>query len=420
MSELGERFFSSLVKTKDMDAYVRLGKFGHLFTHTESDKLIYEKLQNHIVKYGKLPSKQTYLEIVGRKTRKTSEPPKYYLDDLTKRHIRHTLIKAGESANEKLKNKDEHGALEVLKSYVAELGVQEMGANLYDFRESHDILAHELKKKKDVGYGVSLGWPTFDDMSGSLRGGDLLSFVGRPAAGKTFLSLQSALTIWRKNKKTVLFITMEMKPVLIFERLAAMYQGIPYNWVKLGAFPTLRKDMKKQFLRKMAKIQELDLPPFYIVDGDLTATTQDISELVQQLKPDVLIVDGAYLVEIPKRYNSDQEKVGGVCTHLKKNIASAFDIPVIGSWQLNRDSTKIKKTEKAGIEHISYSDKIGQLSSLVLGLFQEDSVETLRQRDIRIMKGRGGETGQFQINWNFLQMDFSEVEHVNEFEVQIS
>jgi hypothetical protein len=50
------------------------------------------------------------------------------------------------------------------------------------------------------------------------------------------------------------------------------------------------------------------------------------------------------------------------------------------------------------------------VSSLVCGIMQKDSVETVVQRVIDILKGRKGETGQFTTNWNFNSMDFSQYE----------
>jgi hypothetical protein len=57
----------------------------------------------------------------------------------------------------------------------------------------------------------------------------------------------------------------------------------------------------------------------------------------------------------------------------------------------------------------AYADAIGQVSSLVLGLFEDDTVETLKRRNVKVLKGRNGETGSFITNWDFIGMNFSEV-----------
>ena len=88
-----------------------------------------------------------------------------------------------------------------------------------------------------------------------------------------------------------------------------------------------------------------------------------------------------------------------------------FNIPVVASWQFNRGAEKkMEKDKQVGLEDIGYTDEIGQLSSVVLGLMQEESIETIMTREVRILKGRDGEVGTFYTKWDFINMDFGELE----------
>jgi hypothetical protein len=88
-------------------------------------------------------------------------------------------------------------------------------------------------------------------------------------------------------------------------------------------------------------------------------------------------------------------------------------VPVVISYQFNREVKKGAKAANVGVENIAYTDAIGQLSSVVLGLLQDESVETMMQRRIEILKGRSGEQGSYDINWIFdvgpKFMTFSEI-----------
>ena len=88
---------------------------------------------------------------------------------------------------------------------------------------------------------------------------------------------------------------------------------------------------------------------------------------------------------------------------IKQMLAEDLDVPVVISYQFNRQAVKDKKkgASEAGLEDIAYTDAIGQLSSIVLGLLQPESIETIKQREIQVLKGRNGEHGKFKINWNF-------------------
>ena len=59
-------------------------------------------------------------------------------------------------------------------------------------------------------------------MSGGLTGGDVVSVVGRPGMGKTYLALHAMLHAWGQGL-TTLFVSMEMKVTPIAQRLASMY-----------------------------------------------------------------------------------------------------------------------------------------------------------------------------------------------------
>jgi len=201
--------------------------------------------------------------------------------------------------------------------------------------------------------------------------------------------------------------------------LAALDQKIPYDWIKYAEFPTLKSDSQKKFLASLSKLKQGEYPPFFVIDGNFTTKIQEIASLARQLKPDAVFVDGAYLVQSDHGY-SKHERIGYVCNALKRDVATKLDIPVTASWQFSRESTKVKKGDKIGTEHIGDSDEIGRASSAVLGLFQEESAATIKQRKVRFVKGRAGEVGEFTINWDFQNMDFSEVENIKDHEIMIS
>jgi replicative DNA helicase len=149
--------------------------------------------------------------------------------------------------------------------------------------------------------------------------------------------------------------------------------------------------------------------PFWVVDGNLTATIADIEALALILKPGLIVIDGAYLAKHPTekdRYRRIAENMDLI----KMDLAALA--PTICSWQFNRDLKKLKKGEEGGLDEIGGSAAIGHHSSLVLGLFEDDTVETEKRRRVSIKKGRNGEEGEFFIKWAFTQQttDFSQVE----------
>ncbi len=415
MSDISDKFFAALLSSGDTSAYIQLGDVEAVFTHVQSDMEDFAVLNEYIKTYGKLPKLETFNNLSGKNLKPSTEDVPVYFDLLRQRHVKKTIIKTSQDANLVLQD-DPVAALAKLEDMVRELTIQRLSPQLFDFRESHDILAHGLIEKRKPSYGIKFGWPTLDAKIGGARGGDLISFCGRLGQGKTMLLLYSAHHAWKTQKKVILFVSMEMTPELIFERLAATDQGIPQNWVKFSEFPTFRTNRKQEFLDKLKLLEDEELEPFYVVDGNLTASVNDVSMLTGHLAPHVVYVDGAYMLESDQGFKS-HEKVGHVVSGLKKHIATANKIPVVASWQLSRKATELKGNKQAGTEHIAGSDDIPRLSSVVLELAQEETAETERVREIRLMKGRSGEKGKFNINWNFRKMDFTEIEPIQDNEI---
>jgi len=226
----------------------------------------------------------------------------------------------------------------------------------------------------------------------------------------TWSTLYTAHHVFNVQEKTVLYVLMEMNMLSIQQRLTSMHTKKNLTQLKKAQLSTLDHDKMLKSLGGLATKKN----SLWVVDGNLTATVEDIWKLAMQLSPDLIIVDGAYLLRHPNPRISKFERVSENTEMLKQMVATDLDVPVICSWQFNREATrKLEKNKdaKAGLEDIGYSDAIGQLSSLVLGLTQSESVETLVVREVDILKGRNGETGTFYMNWDFFNMEFSEVNY---------
>lgn len=86
-----------------------------------------------------------------------------------------------------------------------------------------------------------------------------------------------------------------------------------------------------------------------------------------------------------------------------KTIALEFNLPMIMSYQFNRKGP--------GLANIGYSDAVGQLASIVIGIRDEVAVPTefderLRRRWklVDLLKGREGETGVIRVLYDMARM----------------
>ena len=115
----------------------------------------------------------------------------------------------------------------------------------------------------------------------------------------------------------------------------------------------------------------------------------------------------------PDKRMSKWDKQAENARALKQRVATDLGIPVVASYQLGKGAAKEKKKGKGqpdGMEDVHGSDEMAQLSTVMLGLFDdENDIEAKKKRRVKILKGRNGETGGFDINWDFsANMNFTE------------
>lgn len=415
----GKLFLSASVADQSVTNFLQHGKIEHLFRANEVE--VFTFVRDFVKQYAKLPTPETIEAHTGETLLPHKETPDYYLDLMQARHTELACKQAMKTASDHLlpDNKDPDAALKVLTEAVMQLATQKHQKQIVDFRDAYDVIVPEYVQQYNAEGGrLFLGWPTFDEMSTGITRGDLVSFVGRPAAGKTWQMLHAAHSGWmaanlayaKTGKPEVLegasrlFVSMEMDTLPIEQRLAAMQAKIPMSLLKHASLSTAGLKKLKQGLTEIKGFGA----PFWIVDGNLTATVEDIWSLARQLKPAATFLDGAYLVKHPTERDR-YRRVAENADLLKSELAPLC--PTVCSWQFAKTAAKknAKKGEKVSLEDIGYTDAIAQVSSIVLGIFEEESVETLKRRMIEILKGRGGEIGQFFTKWDFDNMSFEEV-----------
>lgn len=401
---LGLRYIAALCAESNLENYVADGHTGHLFTSNETAAAKY--IAKHVSKHGKIPKAETVEIHADVDLPEAKEPTSYYLEHMKQRYLDRGLRNAVEESIELLKgdNKDPRAAVESMLGYCVELVTKEKAAHLLDFRGAHDaVLAEHVAKVHGENVGIRLGWPYLDNMMGGARKGDLISYVGRPQKGKTWMMLYSALDAWERQGKVPMFVTHEMSGGLIRERLAALYSHIPSKLLKLGELS------KKGVGRLSKKLHEAETAkkPFWIVDAGMATTVPELVAVAQMLKPDVIYLDGAYLIQHDNKRLDRFRKIDEVCEQIKHMLSPLA--PTVASYQFNKRVSAKKKDDPVSGDDVYGSDVIFQTSSIMLGIFQPDTPETIHCKLIDVLKGRGGEQGQFRTHWEFTKMDFSQV-----------
>ena len=218
----------------------------------------------------------------------------------------------------------------------------------------------------------------------------------------TYLILKQALHAW-SNGYSVLIVTMEMTITQIVRRAIGMEVGINPDFIKKGTLDEFGMRRIRGYVSQIAHADRLN-----IFAGSFSKKVSDIEILIHELSPDIIFIDGAYLLrpDTVSKGASRLERVAEVYDELKK-LTITSDRPIITTSQFSRQAGK--RGKDGSLETISFSDAIAMHSSVVFSIKEGAPPNEHSRRELEILKGREGESGTYHVNYRFMPMDFTEV-----------
>jgi replicative DNA helicase len=353
-------------------------------------------------KYGKVPS----IDLVEEEFKDLSleyakEPIDYYLDKMTENYVRVKGSQVLLGAAREIVQSPMKG-IEKLQTAVAELTLEAVPTR-DDLVEDtvEDRKARYLRLKKVGGMdGIPTPWEVLNEATMGLHGGDFIAIVSRPGVGKTwFLSIFAEFSA-RQGLK-VLFVTNEMSNTQIMQRFDALYFKLPYKELRAGLLPDALEKRYFEGLEKMKKDVKM------VVTQDVHGVNS-VGSKIDQYKPDLVLIDGMYLLADDQNSQSRWEGISNISRNLKK-LARKKNVPIIATTQFNRASEDVK-IDKVTLSNLGFSDSIGQDADVVLGLFRTKDMEMNQEMKVRMLKIREGEPKDFTIQWDLRHMRFGAIE----------
>lgn len=208
-----------------------------------------------------------------------------------------------------------------------------------------------------------------NDIVGGILPGELAYIVGRLGTGKTLLT-QWMIYQWWKAGKRVLLTSAEMTPSQLMLRLDGFIAGINPADVRrrkiTGPEPFA-------MVSHLASIAGGDI----IIPTRTPRTPSEIGSLIISHRPDIVAVDGVYLLDSDERLASSWERMASISRGLK-GLTLAHKVPLVGTSQANRSAR-----DKVTGYDIAYSDAFGQDADLIAAL-----TTTGRRTRLEVIKNR--------------------------------
>lgn len=401
------KFCKKILELGDMEQVMNSG-VEPKYLYDDKARQVYKFIREYYRNYsnqeegGVLPSEETIKDKVGVELVETDDSFEYLVSEIKARYQINELKEHVKEGLDSAEEGNASGFVQSLKSGLSKIHKEDLdkGGTVVDFSDTIDDRVDYYKQLKlqEGVEGIETPWPSLNHYSNGWQGGNVDIIAGRTSSGKTFLELKCALEAWY-NDHRVLFITTEMTEKKIGRRVDSIHAEVPFDDLIHGELNTFYEE---QLLESMEDFKE---GGFKVVPNGFASSTADIDMLISQYSPDIVFIDGIYLIEPSNQYSGLTQKLNMTLSEVKFT-SLRHDTPIVGTTQLNRNATG--SGGPGGVSNIAYSDKVGWDASVVVTIDQDDDMDD--ELKLIVSKSRDGGTGEFMINFDFEEMDFSEIE----------
>ncbi len=397
MARDGEKLFVSLVRNGSTTEFLRLRE--DLFVDP-AEVQIHRYIRNHYRSHGQLPDLETMQTDCSIRNIRTPEPISYYINKVYTRAkfvgVRNLVRPLTDSLRD--------GETEVTETVVRDMRLvldrfspAPSATSLHDATDQ--VIQQYIIAHNTLGLsGVDTGCHILNQQTDGWQGGDLIFIVARMFMGKTWYLLNMIRGAYEAGH-SMLVVSMEMPVVSVTRRYVSLLTGINPDYIKRGELSTSNFERLNSLLDDMESDDRLTF-----VSGDMNQRVSELDAMIEERRPDIVYIDGAYLMKPEdRRLTKRVEKLELVVSELK-TICNLRNIPIVCTSQMNRMSKG--KGKEGTLETIGYSDSIGTDASIVLTLLPGEGDEENSHRYIKFLKGRDGESGSYRYNFNFSPMNF--------------
>lgn len=243
-------------------------------------------------------------------------------------------------------------------------------------KNGDERLARYLERKNNPGtlVGVPTGFPTIDKATQGLQRGQLITITGLAKASKSTIARAIAMAIQDANKK-VLYLTYEQTVEEQEQCFDAARAEINPN--KLNSGMVTEEEWKR--VEQSVHLTQ-DMVPMIISEDCMTVAA--IGAKIDSEKPDVVIVDGVYMMEDENGQDKGSPAALANIVSGLKFLAMRRGICIIAVTQSTPARTK---GETLNNDSIMGSRAFVQYSNVVIGV---ERTEDVRMRKLKILLSR--------------------------------
>ena len=398
-------FISKLIETKDIKT-VQAEQIKDYF-FTGQNKVIFKFINDYYIEVGDVPTAR-YLN--GRypsfKFEKvdgeagTEESMVHWCREIRNKHKYNTLVDTLESTAEFMQNLDTEGAIEHVKKKISYIDSAVSVTSSVDIRDGiEERKKRYLEKKITKGItGIPTGFPSIDRAIGGLNDSTHTLIMARSGSGKTFTEVIMGARCIVDGYSVLQFAT-EMDDEIMRDRYEAVLFSLTRGDLNYGKFKSgsLSPELEEEFFDFL----DNDLPNFAPLTILPATGVMGARASIELLKPDVVFIDGLYMMDDDRGAKEDWAKVTNISRDLKK-LSKTMSIPIVSNTQTDLNS-------KGGMSGVKYAQALIHDADTVIELWRDEVLINDREMEWRVIKNREGVPAKIITNWDFRTMNFDEV-----------
>lgn len=395
-----ERLLSKAIRNRDIKPLLECGVQEDWF-YNDLNRQVWRFVVKHNEKYGEVPTAVTVRDNFPTYTLHAVEDSvDYLLDQLIEYRKRQKTIDALLDAQQAVSKQDHNTALQTMASAAQILMNDNQRESADENFSSNPMVRYDeykaIQTRPNGLLGLSTGFRTIDDITSGVLKQQLWTIAAPPKTGKSVLAMQMAIKAQDQDQR-IMFQSFEMTAREMKTRYDAMRSHISHKRLIEGK---LRSDEEQRYLDHL-KVSRED---FWTPDTVASRTITGLSAKVEKYKPDVLFVDGMYLMFDEDTQETESERSLRSLTRAMKRLAQRYDIPVIVSTQTLRSK---RVGGKVTADSIGYTSSFLQDSDIVLVLQRQDE-EDDTSRSLSVEASRISGKGSTDLLWDWEEGRFEE------------
>jgi len=386
------RLVSKVIRDREITPALQRGVTDNWFLDDDNRK-VWSFVRKHYGEYNEVPTGTTVLDhYPNYKVLDVQDSIDYLLDTMVDFRRRMLTRQGLETAVEQLQDNNHDAALIAMEATITKVNEQGViGTHEVDLTKNTEDRYKDYQALQNQTFlGIPTGFEKIDEATAGLQGGQLITIIAPPKTGKSQIALQMAINTHRLGKKPM-FQSFEMNNHEQQQRHDAMRAHVSHGRLRMGK---LSKDEESRYIDTLNEMEKEQ--SFHLIDAVSGITVSALSAKIEQTKPDIVFVDGVYLMldEVTGEMNTPQAITN--ITRALKRLAQKIDKPVVITTQ-----TLLWKMRagKVTADSIGYSSSFFQDSDVILGLEPVEEDEDIRL--LKIVASRNCGPSETALTWRW-------------------